>query len=327
MHEGKNRQESNGSATETTSSLLIDSEALGKPNFLRILHVDNDASFLLYSKLNLEKVNKFEIDTVTSVDEAFNKLRTQHYDAVLSDYAMPFKTGLDFLKEVREQKNEVPFILFASRCEEVAFKALNLGADRYINKSDPPELVYNELKDSINELVERKKTQKLLVESDSKYRILVEKSLQGIMIALGNPLHLVFANESMGKMLGYSPEELISLSSSEIAELIYFEDRPAFFNRFKSRLEGKQADTSYEFRGVKKDDSIIWLESFANLIEYNGQQALQAMFLVLTNAKKLKILLEKARRGIVSLPIFYLRLFLSVIYLEKSVSSINGPLK
>ena len=122
------------------------------------MHVDDDVSFLRVSKLILELENKFEVDTATSVDEAFCKLETQPYDAVVSDYDMPIKDGLDFLKELREQKNDIAFIIFTGRGrEEVAIGALNLGADHYINKSGCPEAVYCELADAIRKIVERKK--------------------------------------------------------------------------------------------------------------------------------------------------------------------------
>ena len=155
--------------------------------------------------------------------------------------------------------------------EDIAVKALNLGADSYINKSGSTEAVYYELAHAIKKNVEQKKSAQLLAESNSKYRVLVEKSLQGIMIAQDTPLRIAFANASMGKILGYSPEELISTSSSEIGSLIYHEDRQLFFSRFRNRLDGKQADESYEFRGVRKDGSLVWIEAFATPIEYDGQ--------------------------------------------------------
>ena len=79
---------------------------------MRILHVDvDDASFLKTSKKILELDSNFSVETAASVDEAFLKLKTQHYDAVVSDYGMPQKNGLDFLKELREHKNNIVFIL------------------------------------------------------------------------------------------------------------------------------------------------------------------------------------------------------------------------
>jgi hypothetical protein len=77
---------------------------------------------------------------------------------------------------------------------------LNLGVDCYINKNGSPETVYCELADAICKTLERKKSRIMLAASESKYRTLVEKSLQGIMIAQLNPLRVAFANASMETM-------------------------------------------------------------------------------------------------------------------------------
>jgi DNA-binding NtrC family response regulator len=102
---------------------------------LNILHVDDDPDILKVSKSILELDGIFEVDTSNSVDEAFKKLAKQTYDAIISDYDMPQKNGLDFLKQIKLGKNETPFILFTGKGrEEVAITALNLGADGYYHK-------------------------------------------------------------------------------------------------------------------------------------------------------------------------------------------------
>lgn len=268
-----------------------------KKNVIKVLHVDDDLFFLDVSKQIISIDNNFEIDTALSVDEAIKKMETHTYDAVVSDYEMPQKNGLEFLKELREQNNQIPFILFIGKGrEDVAVKALNLGADRYLNKNGSPETVYYELAHAINKTMQQKKAAQMLAASESKYRLLVEESLQGIMIAQGVPACVVFANESMGKMLGYSVAEFASLSPLEVAGLVYDEDRSFFFNRFKNRLEGKQADEKYEFRAVRKDGLIVWMEAFASLIEYEGQVALQAMFLDINERKKAEALRKSEAR-------------------------------
>lgn len=106
----------------------------------------------------LELENKFEVETAVSVDEAFLKLKNQRYDAIVSDYEMPVKNGLDFLTELRKEKNNIAFIVFTGRGkEEVASRALNLGADYYINKAGSAEAVFGELADAIGKIVESKK--------------------------------------------------------------------------------------------------------------------------------------------------------------------------
>ena len=125
---------------------------------LHILLVDNDASFLKTSKKILELDNSFRVDTATSVDEALCKLKMRHYDTVVSDYEMPQKNGLDFLKQLREHKNDIVFIIFADNIsEEIVIRAINLGANYYIDKSGAPETAYCELKNAIINIVSTKK--------------------------------------------------------------------------------------------------------------------------------------------------------------------------
>ena len=218
---------------------MPDLGASNKNSVIHVLHVDDDSSFLEVSKQILRWKTTLKLIMSASVDEAFEKIEKANYDAIVSDYEMPQKNGLEFLKELRDQNNQIPFILFTGKGrEDVAVKALNLGADSYINKNGSPETVYGELADAINKTVERKKSRELLAKSESKYHALVENSLQGIAILQAAPLRLVFANGAMGKLLGYSSEELTSLSPEEIMSLVYHEDRAVFFKLMENRLRG-----------------------------------------------------------------------------------------
>jgi PAS domain S-box-containing protein len=269
-----------------------------KKSVTKVLHVDDELCILEISKQILTLENDFEIDNAISVAEALKKMDEQQYDAIVSDYEMPQKNGLEFLKELREKNNQIPFILFTGRGrEDVAVKALNLGADSYINKIGSPETVYCELADAINKTVERKKSRKLLVESESKYRMLVEKSLQGILVTKVAPLRLVFANEAIGKILGYSPQELLSLSPEGILGLVHHDDRAVFFKRMENRLRGEKAEACFEFRAERKDCSTIWLSALANRVDYDDQPAVLGMFLDVSESKKAgEILAESEAR-------------------------------
>ena len=101
----------------------------------------------------------------------------------------------------------------------------------------------------------------------------------------------------MGKILGYSSQELLSLSPEGIMGLVYHEDRSVFFKRMENRLQGEQAEACYEFRAVRKDGSIIWLSALANRVDYDGQPAVLGMFLDVSESKKAGEILLKVRRG------------------------------
>lgn len=183
-----------------------DSKTTNGKDRLRILHVDDDSDFLEVSKEIFELEGNFEVDTALSVDEACQKLDFMHYDAVISDYDMPKKDGLQFLKELREQKNEISFILFTGKGrEEVAIKALNLGADGYINKQGGPETVYGELAHSVRQSVTRKNAE---LELKQKNEVL-EKVGEGIdagLAIIGKDYAIVWANKRLMD-LGITPNK------------------------------------------------------------------------------------------------------------------------
>ena len=133
---------------------------LNKEQLMHVLHVDDDDNFLRITKRYLEKQGSFTIDSVFSVKAAQQKLTKKHYDAIISDYKMPEKTGLEFLKELRKKSNNIPFMLFTGmNREDVAVEALNLGADRYFNKNRNPETLFVELAHSLKNAIKAKKAE------------------------------------------------------------------------------------------------------------------------------------------------------------------------
>jgi len=132
---------------------------LTEKGLIRVLHVDDEAGFLKVAKQCLELQGSFQVDTVSSVEEATKKMKKKTFDVIVSDYMMPGKDGLEFLKELREKGNNIPLIMFTGKGrEEVAIKALNYGADQYINKIGDPKTVYAELARNIRQAVERRRT-------------------------------------------------------------------------------------------------------------------------------------------------------------------------
>ncbi len=112
------------------------------------------------AKIYLEREDDgLEVTTAVSGSEALDYLEKEGYDAIVSDYKMPKMDGLDLLEEIRDRGLRVPFILYTGRGkEEVAMKALNLGADRYLHhKGGTPKTRYRVLAEKIREVIEENK--------------------------------------------------------------------------------------------------------------------------------------------------------------------------
>jgi len=149
---------------------------------------------------------------------------------------------------------------------------------------------------TILDITKQKRVQNALRESEAKYRALVEKSHEGLVIASGENPKLVFANQAASDLLGYPVEELLSFNSSAIKDLVYPDDRDMFVQRFLDRLEGKNSPSRYEFRVTRKDGALRWLVVSATLIEYNGNPAVHAIFMDITREKALEKQLIHAQK-------------------------------
>ena len=88
------------STLEAGTIIAVD---LAEKSIIKILHVDDEVGFLKTAKSLLEMHGNLKIDYVSSVEEAWKKLKKNRFDAIISDYQMPGKDGLELLKKVERK--------------------------------------------------------------------------------------------------------------------------------------------------------------------------------------------------------------------------------
>jgi len=98
-----------------------------------LLIVDDDAAIrgMLFDLLS----EKYDCNTASTAEQALQCLEVEHYDAVLTDIAMPGLTGLDLLKSVQLRDLDTPVIFISGKGSEQDPKYLiDQGAFAYITK-------------------------------------------------------------------------------------------------------------------------------------------------------------------------------------------------
>jgi PAS domain S-box-containing protein len=219
---------------KTASRAMVELQLTNTESFLKVLHVDDDDCFLNVSKKILEMQGNIKVETATYVDEAFENLEKSHYDVVVSDYEMPGKTGLQFLEELRKIADSPPFILFTGKGrEEVAAKALNLGAFRYLNKHGDPEAVYTELASSIEQAACNVKAQNLVKQSEARFHAIFEASIDAI---------IVIDDEGRITNLNHAALQMFRCSREVVGQV--------FFERFSQQFP--KASKQYVLEGIIK---------------------------------------------------------------------------
>ena len=120
------------------------------------------------------------------------------------------------------------------------------------------------------DITHRKRVERELRESESRYRSLVEDSFDGIFVQKGS--RIVFVNQRLMEMLGYDEEELLCLEHWQI----YHPDfRDLTRKRASARMMGEQVPTRYEVRCLRKDGNSFFAEVSARAITLDAEPGIQ----------------------------------------------------
>lgn len=108
---------------------------------MKILLIEDEKLIALLIRKILEKKGH-EVTVCGSVEEAEKGQQDEKNDFVVCDLMLPGKPGSDFVKDVRQKKNNIPIlILSAVSTTSTKTELLNLGANDYMTKPfEPAEL-------------------------------------------------------------------------------------------------------------------------------------------------------------------------------------------
>jgi PAS domain S-box-containing protein len=113
---------------------------------------------------------------------------------------------------------------------------------------------------------DRKTAEETLKESQERYQTAIEYSNDGVALVEGDKL--IYVNKRMVEMFGYeSSDELIGQT---IAVTVHPDDSEMVLNINRKRQKGEHVSSKYEFKGVKKDGSVVYIEVSATRVNYKG---------------------------------------------------------
>lgn len=118
------------------------------------------------------------------------------------------------------------------------------------------------------DITERKRSEEALRESEEKYRNVVERATDGILIV--QDALLKYVNPSLSSITGYSREELLD---TPFVNYIYPDDIAITVERYQRRMQGEDVPVFYEISLVRKDGGRVHVEVNGGLIQYQGVAA------------------------------------------------------
>jgi PAS domain S-box-containing protein len=176
---------------------------------IRVLHVDDEQSFLEVASHFLQKVGGLEVHCAVSVRSAMNMVSETTFDVIVSDYQMPETDGIEFLRMLRAGGSDIPFILFTGKGrEDVVIDALNQGADYYLQKGGDLRSQFHELANMISRAAEGRRSSIELIESQERFRRLAD-SISDTLIGLDDDFRVTFWNRAAAEVIGVAKEDAV----------------------------------------------------------------------------------------------------------------------
>ncbi|MHA2317545.1 MAG: response regulator [Candidatus Hodarchaeales archaeon] len=294
---------------------------------ISVLHVDDEPSFLDLTQKYMQLIGdeKLKFYPISDPTKVFTKLKVRNIDVIVTDYQMPIMNGLELLNKLRESNNNIPVIILTGRGrEEVAIRALNLGANYYMEKGGDMKTLFSELRHNLLQLVKHRRMEKALRESEERYRIIFDESPISLWEEDFSEVKVYFDHlkskgiQDLRQYLDSNPDEVEKISSmvkiinvnnttikmynaKDKAE--FFEGLPTFFNAeatatFKDELialfNGKTVYQN-EFPGYKftgeKIDVIVRLSVIPGY-----EKTLEKIIISVIDITRLKIVEKTLRR-------------------------------
>ncbi len=143
------------------------------------------------------------------------------------------------------------------------------------------------------------RTYRHVAASEEQFRELIEGAVPGVLIHRDHrPL---FVNRSYASIFGYyDPEEMLRQGSA--LDHVAPDEHARLKAYAAARIRGIPTPEVYEFQGIKKDGTLIWLENRGRVVDWQGKPAIQRTVVDVTAKRRAEteLMLRSSQQAVVA---------------------------
>src|SRR5215216_2543473 len=257
----------------------------------RVLIVDDNRK-IIDLLVDLLEIEGYQVSTASDGAEAIDLAISFGPNIVVSDVVMPVVGGLELCRRLKEDPRtaHVPVLLISGliASDEAGIEGLHAGADDYLDLPFRNE----ELLVKVARLIERHRIGKALMESEDRYRRLVERSPDAIVVHRNG--NFIYVNPAAVQLWGASTAE--DLIGRSILDVVH----PDYHDHVRERVEYieqyQRATTLAEQKCLRLDGTEIDVEVTGLPLTSEGKPAVLSVFRDVTEKKQAREALRKAEK-------------------------------
>ena len=263
-----------------------------------VVEDDEDLNFLLRKNISSDK---FITEGVRSGKEAINWVKKNKSGLLLLDFNLPDINAKEVIHIISKMKLDIDFIIITGQGDErIAVEMMKLGVKDYIIK-DPDFIEYIPaiLHRIFNEIKREKKlneAESALIESEERYRKLVELSPDTIIVLVKNKI--VYINPAGIKL--FHADNYIHILGKSLLEFIHKDYKDKFQKMIKEAEKNIEKSDLFQHKLICLDGKIIDTEAALVPILYKGTRAFQIVIRDISDRLKIKeeLITEKERLSV-----------------------------
>ncbi|MHA1823443.1 MAG: response regulator, partial [Promethearchaeota archaeon] len=200
---------------------------------INILLIEDNAGDIRLVREMLKDIRNlsFKVEASLLLIKALKILESHKFDVILLDLNLPDSVGIETVSKTLEVARDTPIIILTGLNEEsLAISSVKMGVQDYLVKEQFNSLL---LARSIQYAIERKKTEQKLIESEEKYRNLIETTIIGLIEIDLMTNKIAYINPKLLEIIGYREEPLNSETFAH--KIIHPEDSEKIFKSHEER--------------------------------------------------------------------------------------------